>query len=119
MGTAPVDSTTTLITMLDEATTLRQCDFNNAVIRKGLKSLVIQDVHVSDWQKLSTDTLTIIHDRFGPDAGDGVSSDDFFIILVTQNFQKLLRCASSKFKNKDWWWAVSASKCSIKRPICI
>ena len=88
--------------MLDDAANLQQCTFNNAVVRKGLKSLVLQDVHLCAWENLTTVTLSSINDRFGPDAGDGVTSIDFFIILVTQNFQKLLRFASTKFKTKEF-----------------
>lgn len=87
--------------MVDEATNLCSCNFNNVVIRKALKSLVTQDVHLRNWKGLTKDTLEIIESRFLPDGDDGVSSMDFFIILVTQNFSKLIRAATSKMRAKE------------------
>ena len=101
LGTSPIDPSTNLLSILDDATSIHGCVFNNAVTRKALKSLVTQDFHLSDWNRLATDTLSIIEERFIEDAGDGVTSHDFYIILATQTFQKLIKASHQKSKQKE------------------
>ena len=101
MGASQVDSTTTLVAMLDEATALHGCVFNNAVMRKALKSLVNQDVQLSDWARLTDTTKKQIDSLFVMDESDGVSSDDFYVMMITQVFTKLFKIASMKIKSKE------------------
>ena len=49
---------------------------------------------------MTTETFCMIADRFGPPCDDGVTSADFFIIMMTQNFQKLIKIAAAKIKSK-------------------
>ena len=72
-------------------------------MRKALKSLVNQDVQVSAWENLTNVTKKTLDARFIPDSNskDVVDADDFYIILLTQTFQKLTKLASNKLKHKD------------------
>lgn len=99
-GSAQVDTTTSLIAMIDDAADQHGSQFNHVVIRKALKHLVNQDVQLADWDRLTTSTKNTIDSRFqvGP---DNVTGDAFYKILMTQTFQKLIKLASSKFKHKD------------------
>lgn len=103
LGSAQVDTTTTLVAMVDDATSRLGCTFNHAVMRKALKSLVNQDVQVSAWENLTNVTKKTLDARFIPDSNskDVVDADDFYIILLTQTFQKLTKLASNKLKHKD------------------
>ncbi|CAK9007265.1 unnamed protein product [Durusdinium trenchii] len=89
-GSAQVDTTTSLIAMIDDAADQHGSQFNHVVIRKALKHLVNQDVQLADWDRLTTSTKNTIDSRFqvGP---DNVTGDAFYKILMTQTFQKLIK----------------------------
>lgn len=96
-----MESTTTLLSMLDDAKEQHGLSFNGAVMRKALKSLVNQDVQVQAFERLVTVTRDIILKRFVPE--EEVFADDFYIIMCSQTFQKLFKLGASKFKTKDLW----------------
>lgn len=101
LGTAAVDTTTSLLAMLDEAKDLHACTFNNAVVQRALKSLVIQDVQISAWERLATTTLATIESRFVAESFDDGSWEDFYIMITTQTFQKLCKQVSLRYKPKE------------------
>lgn len=100
MGTAQVDSDTTLIRILDLAEQNDGIKFNGAVIRRGLKSLINMDFRLEKWGVLVSDTYKQVLDRF-VDGDDSTSANDFYVIMISQVFQKLLRTSQTKFKIKD------------------
>eukprot|EP00434_Breviolum_minutum_P041374 symbB.v1.2.036804.t1/scaffold5282.1/size28957/1 len=114
IGTSAVDSTTNLVALIDDATTLHGCTFNNAITRKALKSLIVQDVQLSAWKHMTTETFAKIADRFGPTSDDGVTSADFFIMMMTQTFQKLTKLAASKIKHK-----AKCKQLALVKDLCI
>lgn len=100
MGTAQVDSDITLIRILDLAEQNDGIKFNGAVIRRGLKSLINMDFRLEKWGVLVSDTYKQVLDRF-VDGDDSTSANDFYVIMISQVFQKLLRTSQTKFKIKD------------------
>ncbi len=103
MGTAQVDSETTLLSVLDESMQ-RGVQTNASVMRRGLKSLINTDFKFENWTAMVTSTYTTMLERFdgtGSDTKEGSSADDFYTITIGQIFQKLLRAATAKFKTKD------------------
>ena len=105
MGTASIESTSSLLEVLDEAIDKRGYDFNGAVVRRALKELVNSNFQVCNWDALVTDVKETIQTRFIPDASEpdllGVTTaEEFFYLLMTQVTQKLLKVASTKIKSK-------------------
>lgn len=100
MGTAQVENDTTLLRILDMAKQTDGIKFNGAVIRRGLKSLINTNFKMEDWDSLVGDTYTTVLDRF-IEGDDSATADDFFVIMISQVFQKLLRSSQTKFKTKD------------------
>ena len=103
MGNAQVDTETSLLQVLDDAQ-MRGAKFNASVMRRGLKSMINADFRLEAWETMVTKSFETVTKRFvsdGDDAGDSSSSNEFYIIMVGQVFQKLLRAAMAKFKPKD------------------
>ena len=105
MGSAQVETTTTLLAMLDEASYQNGCRFNGAIMRKALKSLANQDVQVCAFERLVTVTYHTVKSRFVEEA-DGVTAEDFYVILLSQTFQKLLKIGCSKVRAKEKYFVI-------------
>lgn len=106
MGTAQVDTETTLLAVLDSAKQ-RGLQVNASVMRRGLKSMINTDFKLENWSNMvsrSYDTVLQLFDAEGGDSKDGSSAENFYVISCGQVFQKLLRASSSKFKHKDSTW---------------
>ena len=70
-------------------------------MRRALKSLVNENFRLSAWGALTKTTKAIIDRRFiVDDKGDKMTSSDFYMLLCSQVFQKMIRTASAKFKTK-------------------
>ncbi len=75
-------------------------EVNGSVMRRALKTAVNEVFRLSDWNKLVTVTKDIIDKKYVQE-DDGTSSEDFYLLLCSQMFQKMLRTATQKFKSKD------------------
>lgn len=101
VGTAQVDSETTLLHVLDDAKLIHGVTFNDSVLRRGLKSMLNKDFMLENWTAMSSKSYDVVKERFVDIQGDATTADEFYIILCGQIFQKMLRTAGSKFKPKD------------------
>ena len=69
-------------------------------MRRALKTAVNEVFRLSDWNKLVTITKDTIEKKFVLDE-DGITSEDFYLLMCSQMFQKMLRTATQKFKSKE------------------
>ena len=88
-----------MLAYLDEAVASYGLQVNGSVMRRALKSMVNDSFRLENWGALVTDIKETITKRFVTD-DDKVTPDEFYMIMVSQVFQKMLRTASSKFRPK-------------------
>ena len=100
LGTAQVDTETSLLAILDKAIAGYGLKVNGSVTKRALKSLINEDFRLSNWQSLVTTSKQLIDDRYIDD-GDDVTADAYYMLLCSQILQKMLRTATQKFKPKE------------------
>lgn len=98
-GSSTLGPETSMLAYLDEAVASYGLQVNGSVMRRALKSMVNDSFRLENWGALVTDIKETITKRFVTD-DDKVTPDEFYMIMVSQVFQKMLRTASSKFKPK-------------------
>lgn len=100
LGTAQVDAETSLLAYIDDAMRNYELKINSSIMRRALKSLINDDFKLGAWSNLVSVSKKTIDERFLP-ADDGVTADDFYMLMCSQILQKMLRTATQKFKPKD------------------
>ena len=100
-GTTQVDSTTSLLAMINGATSI--VTVNSSIMRRALKSLVNQDIKLCQWGNLLSQTWSTVEQNFQETDGeaDNMTSKKFFYLCLSQSMQKLVKVASGKIKFKD------------------
>ena len=100
LGTAQIDAETSLLAYIDDAMRSYELKVNSSIMRRALKSLINDDFKLGAWSNLVSVSKKTIDERFLP-ADDGVTADDFYMLMCSQILQKMLRTATQKFKPKD------------------
>lgn len=99
-GSAQLGPETSLLAYIEESISSYGLEVNGSVMRRALKTAVNEVFRLSDWNKLVTITKDTIDKKFVLDE-DGITSEDFYLLMCSQMFQKMLRTATQKFKSKE------------------
>ena len=100
LGTAQVDSETTLLKVLDENKE-RGVQMNASVMRRGLKSLINTDFRLEAWDNMVTRSYETVQQRLSAEGENSKDATSFYAIMCGQTLQKLIRTSTGKFKVKD------------------
>lgn len=101
LGTASVDSQSSLLAMIDEAP--KAVSVNHAIMRRALKTEFNERVKLCEWTVLFTETFKTFENRFSGkmSAPDALDATGFFSLCTAQAMQKLVKTAAGKLKMKD------------------
>lgn len=92
LGQVTMDPNKSLLEVLDSHAAEFGLTYNGNVIRKALRSLVFEDVKLSQYDQMVHQTLTTLRERF--EAGEENASetaDDFFSLTMSHVLHKLAK----------------------------
>ena len=91
-------SDTTLLAVIDSS----GFEFNNNVLRKALKALVFEDFKVLDYNRMFSETLATIKERYVKGDDDSESVNGFFALTCAQVLLKLVKNISGKMRLREF-----------------
>ena len=108
LGQVSVENESTLLSTLDNAGSQLGMTFSGSVVRRALKTLVFEDVKVTDFTRMMSVTYKTIVSRFVVDEENkNETADQFFVITIGQILQKLVKSILAQ-KSKDRMYLIAA-----------